>query len=195
MRRVSRPMHLKRLALVPALAAFALLAIPSAALADCAMPPDIKTAALSADIVFVGTVTATENRGSWATVMVEEIWRGPDQPAEVLIKGGPGGNSATSVDRTFEVGVKYLFFPYADPGTEPLPGAVSGLSDNSCTSTTQWSEDLAGLRPSDAHAPSAAPAAAAGFDFGGILGPIAVAVVVSGALLVVGLLARSRQAS
>jgi hypothetical protein len=189
-------MHLSRL--VPALAAIVvLLAMPGAALADCAMPPDIKTAATSADIVFVGSVTATANRNSWATVAVEEVWRGPDQPAEVVIMGGPAGNAATSVDRTFEVGVKYLFFPYvSDLGNEGgagrLAGAESGLADNSCTSTTPWSAGLLELRPSDARAPIGA-AAESGFDFGGLLGPVVAAVVVAVVLLGVGLLARGRQ--
>ncbi|MEO8273039.1 MAG: hypothetical protein ABI620_03150 [Chloroflexota bacterium] len=177
-----------RLAIVPALAALAavvLLAQPSGVLASCRQPPDVKTAVNTADIVFVGTVTATTNSNSWATVSVEEIWRGPDQAAEVVIRGGPGGNSATSVDRAFEVGVKYLFFPYVD--------AAVGLSDNSCTSTTPWSEDLAALRPTDARAVTSALPVQTGFDFGGLLGPLAVAVVVAGVLLGVGLLARSRQ--
>jgi hypothetical protein len=103
-----------------------------------------------------------------------------------VIKGGPGGNAATSVDRSFEVGVTYLFFPMDD--------AVNGLSDNSCSATTTWREEYNDLRPSDAHAPLAA-SPSSGFDFSGILGPIAVAVVVAGVLLGIGLLARSRQAS
>jgi hypothetical protein len=176
---------LLRLALVTVAAAVALVAIPSATVASCRLAPDIKTAVLSADIVFVGTVTATSNRDSWATVAVEEVWRGPDQPAEVVVKGGPAGNAATSVDRTFEVGVKYLFFPYVDPAV--------GLSDNSCTSTIQWSDDLLALRPSDARTSAGVTGTETGFDVGGLLGPLAVAVVVAGVLLAVGLLARSRQ--
>jgi hypothetical protein len=182
-------MLLKRLALAfaPAIAALAMFANPATTLADCAMPPDIQTAIQSSHIVFVGKVTGTANRDSWATVAVGDIWRGPEQPAEVLIKGGPAGNAATSVDRTFEVGVTYLFFPYDDP--------TAGLSDNSCTSTTPWKQEFGDLRPSDAHAPAAALAGAGGFDFAGVLGPIVVAVAVSGVLLAIGLLARSRQAS
>ena len=188
--------------LVPAFTVLALLllAMPGAALADCAMPPDIKTAATSADIVFVGTVTATANRSTWATVAVEEVWRGPDHAAEVLIMGGPAGNAATSVDRSFEVGVKYLFFPYAfdsgneGGGTRAGNGAESGLADNSCTSTTPWTEDLLGLRPSDARAPIGAPARS-GFDVGGLLGPLVTVTVVAAALLAVGLLARGRQSA
>jgi len=180
-------LFLKRLTLglVPAIALMAMLATPAASLASCAFLPDIKQAATSAEIAFVGTVTATANRGTWATVTVEEVWRGPDQPAEVVIKGGPEGNAATSVDRTFEVGVKYLFFPYTD--------GAAGLADNSCSSTTPWSADMAGLRPADARVSIGGTTPAAGIDFSGILGPIVVAVVVAGLLLVVGLLARSRQ--
>ena len=185
---VSRPMSLlKRLALglVPAIALIAMLATPAPSLASCAVMPDVKLAATAAEIAFVGTVTATANRDTWATVSVEEVWRGPDQPAQVVIKGGPEGNAATSVDRTFQVGVKYLFFPYTD--------GAAGLADNSCTSTTAWAAELAALRPADARVLAGGTPTATGFDFNGVLGPIVVAVVVAGALLVVGLLARSRQ--
>lgn len=178
---------LKRLTLglVPAVSLMAMLATPATSLASCAAMPDIKQAATSAEIAFVGTVTATANRGTWATVSVEEVWRGPDQPAEVVIKGGPDGNAATSVDRTFEVGVRYLFFPYTD--------GASGLADNNCSSTTPWSPELASLRPADARVTAGGTPTAKGFDFNSVLGPIVVAVVVAGVLLGVGLLARSRQ--
>jgi hypothetical protein len=182
-------MLLKRLALVfvPAIAVLAIVASPAATLASCAFLPDVQTAIQSSHIVFVGKVTSTDNQNTWATVAVGDVWRGPDQPAEVLIKGGPGGNAATSVDRTFEVGVTYLFFPLDD--------AANGLSDNSCSATTPWRQEFSDLRPLDAHAPAGTVAGAGGFDFGGLLGPIVVAVVVSGVLLAIGLLARSRQAS
>jgi hypothetical protein len=182
-------MLLKRLALafVPAIAVLTIVASPAATLASCAFLPDVQTAVTSNGIVFVGKVISTDNQNTWATVTVGDVWRGPDQPAEVLIKGGPGGNAATSVDRTFEVGVTYLFFP--------LPDSTGGLSDNSCSSTTPWRPEFGDLRPSDAHAPAAALAGAGGLDFSGILGPIVVAVIVAGVLLAVGLLARSRQAS
>jgi hypothetical protein len=91
------------------------------------------------------------------------------------------------VDRAFDVGVKYLFFPYTDPAL--------GLADNSCSATTPWSEDLSVFRPRDARTANGVAAAATGFDLSGILGPVVVAVVVSGVLLLIGLLARSRQAS
>ncbi len=186
--------------------ALALLVLPAAfaspaiTLADCMMPPPIEEAVKSADMVFLGTVTSTANRNSWATVEVEEVWVGPDMPAEVLIKGGPGGNAATSVDRSFETGIKYLFFPYIDAGGEPRPGEIigqaGGLADNSCSSTTQWSVDLEALRPADVRAPlgtSTTPETAAGIDLSGLVAPIGVGLVVAVVLLGIGLLARGRQ--
>ena len=165
-----------------------LLAIaPGVALADCMMPPAVEEAVQTAEIVFVGTVTATTNRNSWASVEVHEVWRGPDQPSAVVIKGGPGGNAATSVDRAFEPGVRYLFFPYVDPEI--------GLADNSCTSTQPWTEAMVALRPADARAPTGASPTESGFDAAGLLVPLGVAVLVGAVLLVVGLLARGRQSA
>ena len=159
---------------------------PALALADCMMPPPIEEAATTADIVFVGTVAQTMNRNSWANVEVTEVWRGPDQPRAVVVKGGPPGNAATSVDRAFETGVTYLFFPYADPEL--------GLADNSCSSTTPWTEDLDALRPAVTREPIGAEPEAGGFDLGGILVPLGVAVIVGGALFLAGLAARGRRA-
>ena len=166
------------------LAALAFVLPPSAVLADCMMPPPVEEAAQTAEMVFVGTVAETSNRNSWASVVVEEVWRGPDQPAAVIVKGGPEGNMATSVDRFFEVGVKYLFFPYA--------GEAGDLADNSCTNTVQWSADLAQLRPADARQPLGATEAENGFDVASVIAPLGVAVLVGGVLLVAGLLARGR---
>jgi len=169
---------------LPVLVVLALLGSPARALASCLQPPPIEAAVNSAEILFVGTVTATSNRDSWATVQIEEIWKGPDQPASVLVKGGPGGNAATSVDRTFQVGVKYVFFPYLDGAT---------LADNACTSTTPWSDGLLGLRPSDARTPLVPTGGESGFDFGGLIAPLGVALAVAAVLLLVGLAARGRQ--
>lgn len=183
--RVPRPMPTRRyLRLLPALAVFALLGTPPTALASCRQPPSMEEAMKSAEIVFVGTVTSTANSDTWATVAIEEIWKGPDQPASVLIKGGPGGNSATSVDRSFQAGARYLFFPSLDGAT---------LADNSCTSTTPWSEDLLALRPSDARPALPGTEGEAGFDVMGLVAPLGVALIVAAGLLVFGLLARGRQ--
>jgi hypothetical protein len=177
---------LRAFRVLAALAALAIVLPPSAVLADCMMPPPVEEAAKTAEIVFVGTVAETSNHNSWASVIVEETWRGPDQPEAVIVKGGPAGNMATSVDRSFEVGVKYLFFPYADE--------AGGLADNSCTNTVQWSADLAQLRPADARQPLGATEAEEGFDVAGVIAPLGVAALVGGVLLVAGLLARGRTA-
>lgn len=176
------------LAAAPLLAASILVAAPGVAVASCAAPPPIDNAMQTADVVFVGAVRATSNGDRWAEVTVQEIWRGPDLPATVVVQGGPEGNMATSVDRSFRVGATYLFFPSVD--------AASGvLSDTSCSPTTEWTPDLARLRPADARQSlGAAPATPAGFDWESLL-PIGLAVAVFGALLVVGLLARGRQES
>jgi hypothetical protein len=182
-----KPLRVLRvLRVLAAVAALAFVLPPSAVLADCMMPPPVEEAAQTAEIVFVGTVAETSNHNSWASVVVEETWRGPDQPAAVIVKGGPAGNMATSVDRFFEVGVKYLFFPYVDE--------AGGLADNSCTNTVQWSADLAQLRPADARQPLGATEAEGGFDVGSVIAPLGVAILVGGVLLVAGLLARGRTA-
>jgi hypothetical protein len=169
-----------------AVAALAFALAPSVALADCMMPPAVQDAVKSADIVFVGTVTETANRNTWASVAVEEVWRGPDQPATVLVKGGSGGDMISSVDRSFEAGTKYLFFPYLGEGGE--------LADNSCTNTTPWTADLAQIRPADARQPLGAAQPEGGVDVAGLIAPLGVALLVGGALLVAGLLARGRSA-
>ena len=170
---------------LPILSALLLLWAPGAVLADCMQPPAIGVAAATADIVFVGTVTNTLNNRRWAEVAVTEVWRGPDQPASVVVRGGPEGNTATSVDRSFEVGRTYLFVPYMDPDT-------AALTDNSCTSTTEFTDDTAKLRPADARQPLGSQQTATGFDVGS-LAPLALVGVVFFVLLAIGLLARGRQ--
>lgn len=176
--------RLRAVLAIGTVAAFALLAAPSIVLADCMMPKPVEETMKEAEVVFVGTVTETSNRDTWASVEIDEVWKGPDQPKTVVVKGGPGGNAATSVDRTFEVGTRYLFFPLVDP--------AGGLADNSCTSTQAWTADLTGIRPAGAHPPTGGSPDAAGFDLGSIVGPLAVALVVAGVLFVAGFLARGR---
>jgi hypothetical protein len=165
-------------------AAFGLLAEPATTLASCTMIPLLEDAIKTADIVFVGTVVETANRNTWATVQVEEVWRGPDQPARVVVQGGPAGNAATSIDRSFAVGVKYLFFPRAND--------AGALGDNICSNTTEWSAELAGLRPADARAPIGSTPPPAGFDVMSVAVPAGMALLVAGLLVGVGLLARGR---
>ena len=181
---VSRPFRV--LSRAAAVTALAFVVAPSAALADCMMPPAVGEAAEAAEIVFVGTVTETTNRNSWANVAVDEVWRGPDMPATVVVKGGSGGDGISSVERSFQAGVKYLFFPYADE--------QGGLADNICTNTVEWSADLGQLRPADAREPLGASGADGGFDVGSVVAPLGVAVLIAGVLLLAGLLARGRTA-
>jgi hypothetical protein len=102
-----------------------------------------------------------------------------------VVKGGPGGDAMTSVDRAFEAGVQYIFFPYVDQ-------EQGGLADNSCTNTQPFTVDMARLRPPEARPPAEEAAASnQGFDLTALL-PFAVVGVVFAALLGVGLVARGR---
>lgn len=69
---------------------------------------------------FTGIVTATDWQGRLATVRT-------DAGQTVTVRGTPGGkNSATSVDRRYEVGGRYEFHPV---------NASSPYEDNDCTAT------------------------------------------------------------
>lgn len=197
-----------RLALALSLAGtFGMLAAPATTLGSCAQPLPIAEALKSAEIVFVGTVVQVSEGNRWANVQVEEVWKGPDRPQNVLVRGGPAGNAATSVDRSFEVGVKYIFFPYVavDAGEGPAGSVTDGgvpaggvpenaLTDNSCTNTTAFTDEHKALRPDDARKPiGAAPSEAAGFDPMTLVVPAGIALVVAATLLGVGLLARGRE--
>ncbi|NJD28451.1 MAG: hypothetical protein FIA92_09150 [Chloroflexi bacterium] len=182
------PRPSRRLApLLPIAAAFALLGAPGAVLADCMMPPPIEEAVKSAEVVFVGTVVAVQDQGRRATVEVEEVWRGPDLPVTTVVLGGQG-EGLTSVDRTYEVGMKYVFFPSVDPESR-------ALVDNLCTNTTPWQDDYEAVRPAEARPPIGEPSTEpVGFDVASLVPIGGLVLVVSGVLLVVGLVARGREA-
>jgi hypothetical protein len=157
-----------------------LLVLTSAApsVASCARPIPIEEAMQSADSVFVGTVTSLSNGERWATVAVDEVWRGPDLAPTVEVRGGPGGNTASSIDRRFAGATRYLFVVSIAEGV---------LSDNACSATIEWEPDLANLRPATAHppiAPAPEPDAAAPFDPASLLLPGAV--ILAAGLLVFG---------
>lgn len=130
----------------PILALLALLAIsPTPVGADCepAGPPAdvLPTAA----VAFVGTVTRVT--GAVATIAVSEVWAG-QVGASVDVYGlrlghphGPDEAPASEDDRVWTVGRTYLVLPSAEGGV---------LQDNICTATTEWTDDLAELRPADA---------------------------------------------
>lgn len=145
-----------------------------AVLASCAEPPaSISQAIRSAPVVFVGTVTGTSDGGRTATVHVDELWRGAVLPGEVTLHGSPDVSAeATSVDRHYDNGKRYLFVP------ESAGGSV--FDDNSCSLTRAFTSDLAAYRPASARyyppasaGPPLVPVAAAA-----VLGIVAVATAV-----------------
>lgn len=126
----------------------------TAALASCGTLPGQVPASLSAaPVVFVGTVTSTSNRDREATVKVESIWRGPDLPANVTVVGTPtsGWNTASSIDRTYTAGQRYVFVP---------TNASPPFQDSSCTSTQPYTAAMASMAPADARTPAPAPRSA-----------------------------------
>jgi hypothetical protein len=162
-------------------------ATPHPAVASCVGPVALVDSLQAADVVIVGTVVATANQDRMATVSLEEVWKGPALPALLTVDGGPGGGAiASSVDRSFERGIRYLFV---------LSGGDQGIfHDNACSATTPWEDAFAALRPADAPTQAVEktenPNA---FDISGVVGPALVAVIVALALLGTGLLARGRQ--
>ena len=103
--------------------------------ASCALPPPLRTAIAQSEHVFVGTVTNLENSRRWATVEVEEVWNDEDLPEEVEVRAGPKDppgpiSSASSVDRSFRLGQRYIFLPFERRG--------SIFIDNACSRTSRF---------------------------------------------------------
>lgn len=147
--------------------------VPATAAASCVEFPPLEEHLARADVVFLGTVTSVTDQQRTALVRVEEIWRGSELPAEVTVHGGFDPEAFTSVDRSFEVGARYLFAPAIRDGR---------LQDDSCTATQPWTDELADLRPTTVATPLPMPTDEA--DGGGGI-PVAlilaaVAVVVAG---------------
>jgi hypothetical protein len=101
----------------------------------------------AAESVFVGRVVATTNQDRWASVGVEELWHGPDLPVVVEVRGGEEPGAASSVDRQYQSGSRYLFAVDVRDGE---------LHDNACSMTQSWEDGLLRLRPVDARPPAAA---------------------------------------
>lgn len=133
-------------------AALALLSAP--ALASCIFDErTLDQQIRDAQVVFVGTVNETSSRGRIASFRVEEIWKGAPLPTEVEVRGGPDDpNAVTSVDRHFEIGMRYLVFPTGD---------ARSFEDNNCSPTRAYTDDLDAHRPPNAVSsqPGAQPAA------------------------------------
>jgi YHS domain-containing protein len=115
---------------------------PTGVLASCAVTPQLATAISDAPAVFVGKVTSVDHAGRVADVHVDDVWKGR-VAATVQVVGTPDLNAgATSVDRYYDVGQKYLFIPFS--------GSGNGFQDNNCSLTQPYSAALAGFRPSNA---------------------------------------------
>ncbi len=137
-------------AAVTALAWLALTA-PSMALGSCAQPPELAQHVAAGDVVFVGSVQALADNDRAATFAVEEQWQGIDLPATVQVEGGTGDpTSATSADRHYRLGARYLVSALLSDGR---------LTDNACSGTREWSDELAALRPAEVRVPATDPGA------------------------------------
>ena len=146
-----------------------LVSVATPALASCALPPgEVGPRWSEAEIVILGTVRDVADQDRIATVVVEEIWRGPAMPREVTVRGGfATGDSFTSGDRTFRSGVRYLF---------DLRQSEGNLQDNACSLTAPWSAELAVHRPEDARVVAAKTSTHRNaFD---LAGPVGIVVVV-----------------
>ena len=127
-----------------------LAAIPAAA--SCVGPsgPDgtstLRSQLDAAPTVFVGTVISTSNNGRMARVRVESVWKGGPIPTTITVSGTPDpGAAATSVDRTYREGQRYLFVPTS---------ATSPFQDNQCTATQPYAAALDALKPAGAQSPA-----------------------------------------
>ncbi len=119
------------------------------AAASCIMPPALDVAISEANIVFVGTVTGVKNNDRTATVLVEEVWKGPDLLPFVEVVGGADDETTmSSIDRTYTTGTRYLFVLHLDQGR---------FRDNACSSTQEWSPEVAAVRPSTIRTPGQQP--------------------------------------
>ncbi len=140
------------LAALMAAVAFAIAGGPTAT-ASCAGggpgSPSLGDRLAASQVVFAGTVMYTSDQDRVARVKVESIWRGPVLPAYVDLHGSPvsGPFTASSVDRHYQSGARYLFVPV---------NASPPFDDNSCSLTQLYTSDLNAYAPPDARAPSAA---------------------------------------
>lgn len=175
-----RPARHGRCALLaPAILASIVLgiAIPAPAFASCVVVDSVEAMVAEADAAFVGVVELVSNMDRWAVVRVDEVWHGPVETAVVEVRGGEGPGVGSSVDRTYQVGTRYLFAVSAEGGT---------FRDSSCSMTSVWHDDLLTMRPANARAAAPpAPVSTGAVDPATLLLPAAL--VVAAAVLVFGL--------
>jgi len=136
---------LRRLLIAPVLALVFIGVAPSGVSASCAGPLSLPEQIQSAALVFVGTAQDTSDGDRVAWVRVESIWKGPEIAQYVSVHGSPvSGPSASSVDRRYQSGTRYLFVLYS---------ADQPLQDNSCSGTQPYTSELAALEPAGAKPP------------------------------------------
>ena len=127
--------------------------------ASCAAPTTLAEEIQRADLVVVGVVAAVENRDRWATVAVEEVWKGAWTEGRLNVRAGPadppGGttHAMSSVDRTYVVGTRYLIFA-SDPKAHrwvPSWGSDGRFEDNNCSESQPYvAATLDRFRPTNA---------------------------------------------
>ena len=139
------PMLTRRLLSV-ALALPWLLLLAAPAGADCQMAGSVAEELARVRVAFVGTVAAVN--GSTATFDVAEVWKG-DVGAVAEVGGAFDDGSFGEDDRGWNVGATYLVLPYVDGGS---------LRDTICSATTEWTDELAALRPAGAETRVGEPA-------------------------------------
>lgn len=104
----------------------------------------------AADLVFVGTVVTVAEQGRWATFEVGELWKGPRITATVEVRGGPA-IGRTSVDRSYDVGTRYLVVaervPDGDVASDYGPGAE--WIDDACSATQAYTTSVDRFRPAE----------------------------------------------
>jgi hypothetical protein len=130
--------------LIPSALMLAWLALAVPVLADCEPAGPIDRALSEAQVAFVGTVVAVD--GPVATFTVQEVWAGEvDDTVDVRGSfdelGGPNagfGAGFSEDDRQWTLGITYLVLPWVADGV---------LRDHICTATTEWTSELASLRP------------------------------------------------
>lgn len=137
---------------------FGVLSMGSPAGASCFRVPDVEADLASTDLVFVGSVTHLANENRWATFRVEEVWKGDPGGDRVEVRAGPGGRpgapAASSNDRTYVAGQRYLVFA-SDLSSRPEAAIDFGEGarwvDGACSATRLYESSLDRFRPADAH--------------------------------------------
>lgn len=109
----------------------------------CAPDVDIEARIESAPVAFTGTVRALTNQGRTATVDVIRVWKGPDLPKRVEVRGTIATQSkvVTALDRLYALDSTYLFLPPA--------GAAPRFVENRCSATRTLDAGLAARAPTD----------------------------------------------